>query len=63
MATSCSAVYCCDGYETRHGVVLCERIVYFTALSIPFENVIEKAFERKKLKYAELVLGLLEVHG
>ena len=32
----------------------CERIVYFIELMIPFEDVIEKAFERKKLLYAEL---------
>ena len=33
----------------------CECIVYFTELTIPFGNGIEEAFERKKLKYAELV--------
>ena len=32
----------------------CERIVYFFELTIPFEDAIEEAFERKKLKYAEL---------
>ena len=30
-------------------------IVYFTELRIPFEDVIRGTFERKKLKYAELV--------
>ena len=33
----------------------CERIVYFIELTIPFEDAIEEAFERKKLKYVELV--------
>ena len=33
----------------------CKRIVYLTELTIPFEDAIEEAFERKKLKYAELV--------
>ena len=33
----------------------CECIVYFIELMIPFEDAIEEAFERKKLKYAELV--------
>ena len=33
----------------------CECIVYFMKLTIPFEDVIEEAFERKKLKYAEVV--------
>ena len=32
----------------------CKCIVYFIELAIPFEDVIEKALERKKLKYAEL---------
>ena len=30
-------------------------IVYFIELRIPFKDVIEEAFERKKLKYAEMV--------
>ena len=34
----------------------CERIVYFIELTIPFEDKIEEAFERKKLKYVELVV-------
>src|SRR4029434_2253574 len=29
--------------------------VYFIELRIPFEDAIEEAFERKKLKYAEVV--------
>ena len=33
----------------------CEHIVYFIALTIPFEDAIEEPFERKKLKNAELV--------
>ena len=33
----------------------CERNVYFIELTIPFEDVIQEAFERKKLKYTELV--------
>ena len=33
----------------------CELIVYFTELMIPFEDAIEKAFERTKRKHAELV--------
>ena len=44
-------MYCCGCEETRQ----CEGIVYFIELTIPFEEAIEKAFERKKLKYAELV--------
>ena len=38
-----------------------ERIVYIIELMIPFEDVIEEAFERKKLKYAELVVEAREV--
>ena len=38
----------------------CERIVYFIELTIPFEDAIEEAFERKKLKYAELVVEARE---
>ena len=33
----------------------CESVVYFIELTIHFEDMIEKAFERKKLKYAEPV--------
>ena len=33
----------------------CEHLVYFIELMIPFEDIIEEDFERKKLKYAELV--------
>ena len=33
----------------------CERIVYFIELTIPFEDAIEEAFDRKKLKYVELL--------
>ena len=42
----------------RPDIVLYSRyecIVYFTELTTPFEDVNEEAFERKKLKYAELV--------
>ena len=35
--------------------MLCEHLVYFIELMIPFEDIIEEDFERKKLKYAELV--------
>ena len=52
-STSSSTMCCCDCYETRHFEG--ERVVYFIELTIPFEDVIEKAIERKKLKYAELV--------
>lgn len=38
----------------------CERVVYFIELTSPFENATEKAFERKKLKYAELVAEVRE---
>ena len=38
----------------------CERIVYLTELTIPFEDVTEEAFEGKKLKYAELVAEVKE---
>ena len=31
------------------------RIDYFTDFKIPFQDAIEEAFERMKLKYAELV--------
>ena len=40
--------------ETRHGVF------NFTEVTIPFEDVIEEAFERKKLKYGELVAEVRE---
>ena len=33
----------------------CDRIIYFLELTIPFEDAIEESFERKTLKYAELV--------
>ena len=33
-----------------------EHIVYFVELTIPFEDAIEEAFEKKKVKYAELVV-------
>ena len=33
----------------------CEHTVYFIELMIPFEDVIEKAFERKKPKCAQLI--------
>ena len=33
----------------------CERMVYLIELTIPFEDVIEEAFERKKQKDAELI--------
>ena len=36
-------------------ILQCEHIVHFIELTIPFEGAIEAAFERKKLKYAELV--------
>ena len=32
----------------------CERIVYFTELTISLEDAIYEAFERKKLRYAKL---------
>ena len=38
----------------------CERIVYFIKSTIPFEDAIDVAFERKKLKYAELVAELAQ---
>ena len=38
----------------------CEHIVYFTELTIPVEDAIEEAFERKKLKYVELVVVVKE---
>ena len=38
----------------------CEHIVYLIELTILFEDVIEEAFERKKLKYVELVVELSE---
>ena len=33
----------------------CERIVYLIELTIPFQDAIQEAFERKALEYAELV--------
>ncbi|KPP56772.1 hypothetical protein Z043_125576, partial [Scleropages formosus] len=30
------------------------RVVYFTELTIPFEDALEDAFERKNLKYTEV---------
>ena len=41
----------------------CERIVYFFELTIPFEDAIEEAFERKKLKYAVLAVEVRERGG
>ena len=38
----------------------CECIVYFIKLPIPFEDAIEEAFERKRLKYAEQVVWVRE---
>ena len=38
----------------------CGHTVYFTELAIPFEDEIEEAFERKKLKYAKLVVEARE---
>ena len=38
----------------------CECISYFTELMIPFEDVIEEAFERKRLKYAKLIVEARE---
>ena len=37
-----------------------ECIVYFIELMIPFEDLIEEAFDRKKLKYAELIMEARE---
>ena len=37
-----------------------EHIVYCIVLTIPFEDAVEEAFERKKLKYAELVVEARE---
>ena len=34
-------------------VLYSECTIYFFELTIPFEDEIEEAFERKKLKYAE----------
>ena len=33
----------------------CECIVYFIELTIPFEDATEETFERKNLKYVQLV--------
>ena len=41
----------------RPGMVLhseCEGLVYFTELTIPFEDAINEAFERETLRHAEL---------
>ena len=40
-------------YETRHGVSVSKQ--FLIELMIPFEDAIEEAFERKKLKHAALV--------
>ena len=55
-------MYCCDCYETMELYSKCECIVYFIELTIPFEDESEEAFERKKLKYAELVAETRQAH-
>ena len=37
-----------------------EGVVYFIELTIPFEDMIEEAFDRKRLKYMELVVKARE---
>ena len=37
-----------------------DHIVYSIELTVPFEDTIEEAFERKELKYAELLVEARE---
>ena len=45
----------CTVAAMRPGMFLYSECVYFIELTIPFEDVIEEPFARKKLQCAELV--------
>ena len=40
-----------------------ERTAYFTELTIPIEDALEEASERKELKYVDLVAGATRING
>lgn len=36
-----------------------KRILYFIELTVPFEDEVERVYERKRMKYADLVAKVM----